>query len=73
MKDTSHEFAMLVGLGVDWGGTGTTDAGLATPYSVLTPTYNFGQGFGQLPDTIGWARAVRRDRPGRISGPDDVV
>ena len=22
----------------------------------MTPTFNFGQGFGQLPDTIGWAR-----------------
>jgi hypothetical protein len=47
---------MLVGLGVEWGGTGNTGAGLATSYSVLTPTFNFGQGFGQLPDTIGWAR-----------------
>jgi hypothetical protein len=56
MKDAAHEFAMLVGLGVEWGGTGNTGAGLATSYSVLTPSFNFGQGFGQLPDTIGWAR-----------------
>jgi hypothetical protein len=58
MKDASHEFAMLVGLGVEWGGTGNTGAGLATSYSVLTPSFNFGQGFGQLPDTIGWARPL---------------
>jgi hypothetical protein len=58
LKDASHEFAMLVGLGVAWGGTGNAGAGLATSDSVLTPTFNFGQGFGQLPDTIGWARPL---------------
>jgi hypothetical protein len=58
MKDASHEFAMLVGLSVEWGGTGNTGAGLATSFSVLTPTFNIGQGFGQLPDTLGWARPL---------------
>jgi hypothetical protein len=56
LKDSSHELAMLLGLIVDWGGTGATNAGIGTPYSLLTPTFYFGQGFGQLPDTIGWAR-----------------
>src|SRR4029077_3264039 len=56
LKDASHELAMLVGLSVEWGGTGNTGAGLATNFSVLTPTFNFGQGFGQLPETLGWAR-----------------
>ena len=56
LKDPSHETAMLLGLIVDWGGTGATDAGFGTPYSVLTPTYYFGQGFGQLPDDLSWAR-----------------
>jgi len=58
MKDASHELAMLVGLTVEWGGTGNTGAGLATSFSVLTPTFNIGQGFGQLPDTLGWARPL---------------
>jgi len=58
MKDASHELAMLVGLSVEWGGTGNTGAGIATSYSVLTPTFNIGQGFGQLPDTLGWARPL---------------
>ena len=58
LKDSSHELAMLLGLIVDWGGTGATNAGIGTSYSVLTPTYYFGQGFGQLPDTIGWARPI---------------
>jgi hypothetical protein len=58
MKDASHEFAMLVGLGVEWGGTGNTGAGLATSYSVLTPSFNFGQGFGLLLETLGFARPL---------------
>jgi hypothetical protein len=58
LKDSSHELAMLLGVIVDWGGTGATNAGIGTPYSLLTPTYYFGQGFGQLPDSIGWARPL---------------
>jgi hypothetical protein len=58
LKDNSHELAMLLGLIVDWGGTGATGAGIGTSFSVLTPTYYFGQGFGELPDTIGWARPI---------------
>src|SRR5579863_8744037 len=56
MKDAAHETAMLLGLIVDWGGTGATNAGIGTSYGLLTPTYYFGQGFGQLPDTMAWAR-----------------
>lgn len=56
LKDGAHETAMLLGLIVDWGGTGATNAGLATSYSLLTPTYYFGQGFGGLPEDLGWAR-----------------
>jgi hypothetical protein len=48
---------MLLGLIVDWGGTGATGSGIGTPYSVLTPTYYFGKGFGDLPDSAGWLRA----------------
>jgi hypothetical protein len=56
-KDGAHELALLVGLAVDWGGTGATNAGLATPFSVLTPAFQFGKGFGDLPDSFGWLRA----------------
>src|SRR5262249_55236727 len=31
--------------------------GLATPWSTLTPTFNFGKGFGDLPESAGWLRA----------------
>jgi hypothetical protein len=58
LKDGSHETAMLLGLVVDWGGTGATNAGIGTSYSTLAPTYYFGQGFGVLPDAIGWARPL---------------
>ena len=57
LKDSTHELAMLIGLTVDWGGTGAVTSGIATPYSVLTPTYSFGKGFGDLPEAAGWLRA----------------
>jgi hypothetical protein len=57
LKDSSHEFAELLGLIVDWGGTGASNSGIATPYTLLTPTYYFGKGFGDLPDQAGWLRA----------------
>ena len=57
LKDNSHELAMLLGLIVDWGGTGASNSGIATPYTTLTPTYYFGKGFGDLPDSAGWLRA----------------
>jgi hypothetical protein len=57
LKDSPHELAMLLGLIVDWGGTGATNSGIATPYSLLTPTFYFGKGFGDLPDDAGWLRA----------------
>ena len=73
LKDASHETAMLLGLIVDWGGTGNTSAGIATPYTTLTPTYYFGQGFGGLPDELGFARPLARHRPDRLSNSDHVL
>jgi hypothetical protein len=57
LKDSSHELALMLGLIVDWGGTGASNSGIATPYSVLTPTGYFGKGFGDLPEQAGWLRA----------------
>jgi len=57
MKNDEHETAMLLGLIVDWGGTGAINSGIATPYSTLTPTYYFGKGFGDLPEDAGALRA----------------
>jgi hypothetical protein len=58
LKDPTHETAMLLGLAVEWGGTGAIHSGIAESFSVLTPTYSFGQGFGQLPETMSWARPI---------------
>src|SRR6516165_11441146 len=57
LKDGSHELALLLGLIVEWGGTGAINSGLATPWSTLTPTFYFGKGFGDLPESAGWLRA----------------
>jgi len=57
LKDGPHELALLLGLIVDWGGTGAIHSGLDTPWSTLTPTFYFGKGFGDLPDSFGWLRA----------------
>ena len=58
LKNASSETAMLLGLIVDWGGTGNVNAGIGTSYSMLTPTYYFGQGLGGLPDDLGFARPL---------------
>jgi hypothetical protein len=57
LKNDDHEFAMLLGLIADWGGTGASDSSIGTPYSLLTPTFYFGKGLGDLPDEAGWLRA----------------
>jgi hypothetical protein len=57
LKNDAHELALLLGLVVDWGGTGASNSGLGTPYSLFTPTFYFGKGFGDLPDNAGWLRA----------------
>jgi hypothetical protein len=57
LKDGPHELALLLGLIVEWGGTGAINSGLASRWSTLTPTFYFGKGFGDLPDSFGWLRA----------------
>jgi hypothetical protein len=57
LKNSEHELALLLGLIVEWGGTGAVISGLADPWSTLTPTFYFGKGLGDLPDSFGWLRA----------------
>jgi hypothetical protein len=54
-KNPEHEFVVSVGLGVEWGRTGSVDVGAET-FNHYTPTLFFGKGFGDLPDTVGWLR-----------------
>ena len=50
LKNSEHELALLLGLIVEWGGTGAVISGLADPWSTLTPTFYFGKGLGDLPN-----------------------
>ena len=56
-KNAEHELIMSVGLSVEWGGTGSEALG-ADKFNTYTPTFFFGKGFGDLPDTIWWARPL---------------
>jgi hypothetical protein len=56
LKDSSHELALMAGVVVDWGNTGANNSGLGTSYSTLTPTFYIGKGFGELPESVSWAR-----------------
>jgi hypothetical protein len=56
LKDSTHEFAAMASLGVEWGGSGAASVG-ADRFTTYTPTLNFGKGFGDLPDSAGWLRA----------------
>jgi hypothetical protein len=56
LKDAPHQLALMVGLIVDWGGTGATNAGIGSSFSTLSPTLYVGKGFGDLPDQLSWAQ-----------------
>src|ERR1700693_2442044 len=57
LKDREHELAILAGVIVDWGHTGSAASGFAAAYRLLTPTLYFGKGFGDLPESFSWFRA----------------
>lgn len=54
-KNVEHEFVASVGINIEWGGSGAQSIG-AERASAYTPTFYFGKGFGDLPDTMQWAR-----------------
>jgi len=54
--NAEHEFVMSVALAVEWGGTGSNSIG-ADSFSTLAPTFFFGKGFGDLPESSSWMRA----------------
>src|SRR5690348_10046099 len=54
-KNPTHEFVLSAGLSIEWGGSGSAAVG-ADPFTTYTPTVFFGKGFGDLPDSVGWAR-----------------
>jgi len=56
-KNPEHEFVMSVGLNVEWGGTGSSTVG-AESFNTYTPTFYFGKGLGDLPDTVSSLRPI---------------
>jgi hypothetical protein len=53
--NAEHEAMALAALGVTWGNTGNLSAG-APAFTTLSPTFDFGKGFGDLPDSLPWLR-----------------
>jgi hypothetical protein len=47
----------LAALDVTWGNTGKLAAG-APGFTTLSPTFDFGKGFGDLPDSLPWLRPL---------------
>jgi hypothetical protein len=50
-----HEAILAVGLSAEWAQTGADQVG-AEHHSTFTPTFYFGKGAGELPDSLAWAR-----------------
>ena len=51
-----HEAICLVGLNVDWAHTGRVSALGASDSTTLSPTFDFGKGFGDLPESLRYLR-----------------
>jgi hypothetical protein len=54
--DGPHELMALAGLNVTWGHTGAVNSGGADDHTTLSPTLDFGKGFGDLPAWLPWLR-----------------
>jgi hypothetical protein len=51
-----HEAMALAGFDVNWGNTGRVQALGAPAFTTISPTFDFGKGFGDLPDSLPWLR-----------------
>ena len=54
--DGPHEAMALAGLNVSWAHTGRVNALGADDFTTLSPTFDFGKGFGDLPESLKWLR-----------------
>ncbi|HUB96536.1 MAG TPA: hypothetical protein VL993_11490, partial [Stellaceae bacterium] len=50
--DAPHELMALAGLDITWGHTGAVHNGGADDHTTLEPTFDFGKGFGDLPESL---------------------
>jgi hypothetical protein len=53
LTDPRHELILSGGVSVEWGGTGSEKVG-ADRVTTVTPTFYFGKGAGDLPDSLAW-------------------
>ncbi len=53
-----HEAMALVGLDASWAHTGRVQAVGAPDFTTLSPTLDFGKGFGDLPASLPWLRPL---------------
>ena len=53
--NAEHEAMALAALDVTWGNTGRIAAG-APAFTTISPTFDFGKGFGDLPNSLPWLR-----------------
>jgi len=56
--DGPDEFMGLLGLSATWGHTGAVNHGGADDHTTLTPTFDFGKGFGNLPESLTWLKPL---------------
>jgi hypothetical protein len=56
--DGPDEFMGLLGLSATWGHTGAVNHGGADDHTTLSPTFDFGKGFGTLPDSLTWFKPL---------------
>lgn len=55
LTSAAHETILSAGVSAEWGSTGAAGIG-AERHTTFTPTLWFGQGAGDLPETMAWAR-----------------
>jgi hypothetical protein len=54
--DAPHEAMALAGMNVTWAHTGAVHQGGADDHTTLEPLFDFGKGFGDLPEGLPWLR-----------------
>jgi len=57
LRNDAHEAVAMIGLSGEIGGTGAQRVG-ADGFTTLTPTFYFGKGAGDLPETMNWLRPI---------------
>src|SRR6202790_1053232 len=64
-----HQFVVTVGGTAAIGGTGAP--GIASSFSPLTPTFFFGRGLGDLPDSAAWLRPLTISATAAVAVPTE--